>query len=69
MSKEWLNVKLPSALVNEIDGVVAKSRIFGISRYNSRADFAKEACIALLQSEKNRVKSSSSNAKMEAIAK
>jgi Arc/MetJ-type ribon-helix-helix transcriptional regulator len=51
---DWVTIKVKGSLVREIDREIAKEVEYGISRYRSRSDFVKYACLAFLQKERGK---------------
>lgn len=51
-ASDWITVKIKDDLIKEIDKEIVNTRMFGASKYRSRSDFVKFACVALLQRER-----------------
>ncbi|MDN5844730.1 MAG: ribbon-helix-helix domain-containing protein [Candidatus Nitrosocosmicus sp.] len=52
--EKWAGVRLEKALCDTIDKFISKRFVYGSKKYDSRADFVKEACIELLNQEEQR---------------
>lgn len=51
-ASDWITVKVKEDLIKEIDKEIANTTMFGASKYRSRSDFVKFACLALLKKER-----------------